>query len=459
MSISPPPKPRHVVAIPYPGRGHINPLMNLCKQLISNYSTTRTQNLVITFVITEEWLGFIGSEAKPTNIQFATIPNVLPSELSRASDMVGFVRATQTKMAEPFGKVFEEVEKKMKVDFIIADSFMNWVIEFGARRNIMVASFWPMSAMVFTIFHHSHLLVQNGQYPLELSERGEELVDYIPGIPSIRLADIPTLFHIPDNSLLKLALNAISYVEMANFLLFPSIYELESSVIDALRQEFSFPVYTFGPLIPYFDMGKHNSKEDNEYLQWLDNQSPNSVLYVSLGSFLSVSEAQMDEIALGLRDSGVKYLWVARGDTPKLREKCGDTGIIVTWCEQLKVLCHGAIGGFWTHCGFSSTMESVFAGVPMLTLPILMDQTTNKKNVVQDWNIGLEVKRGEGVEKLVSCKDISQLIKTLMDSEGKERKKMLKRAKELQQVSQEAISEQGSSCNNLNAFLGDILDS
>ena len=63
----------HVVAMPFPGRGHINPMMNLCKLLAS-----RKPDILITIVVTEEWLGFIGSDAKPDNIQFASIPNVTP---------------------------------------------------------------------------------------------------------------------------------------------------------------------------------------------------------------------------------------------------------------------------------------------------------------------------------------------------------------------------------------------
>ena len=92
-----------------------------------------------------------------------------------------------------------------------------------------------------------------------------------------------------------------------------------------------------------------------DYLNWLDHQPSMSVLYISLGSFLSVSCTQMNEIVTALNTSGVCYLWVVRGEVSWLKEKCGDRGLVVPWCDQLKVLSHPSVGGFWSHCGWNST--------------------------------------------------------------------------------------------------------
>ncbi|KAL3615977.1 hypothetical protein CASFOL_040271 [Castilleja foliolosa] len=443
----------HVVVVPYPGRGHVNPMMNLCKLL-----TNSQPNLLITFVITEEWLGFIGSEDKPPGVQFATIPNVLPSELARAADMVSFVGATQTEMAEPFERLLDRLGAP--VDFIIADTFLNWAVEVANRRNVPVASLWPMPASVFSIFYHFNLLVRNGHHPFELSERGDERVDYIPGIASIRLADLPSIAHMKDQRLLNLALRIFANVSKAQSLLFTSIYELEPQVIQALKQEFSFPIYTFGPTIPYFNLKDSLSFSTNHhYFEWLNSQSPSSVLYVSLGSFLSVSSAQMDEIADGLRESGVRFLWVARGEATRLQERCGDVGRVVPWCEQLKVLSHSSVGGFWTHCGWNSTMEGIFAGVPIIAFPIMMDQTTIRKHVVEDWQIGIDAKREVKDGDLLRSQKIAELVKKFMDLESLERKEIMRKAKECKEVTLRAISEGGSSKVNLKSLIDDITSS
>ena len=83
----------HVVAMPFLGHSHINPMMNLCKTLASKNS-----NILVTFVVTEKWLGFIGSNPKPNNICFGTIPNVIPLELGYIVDVNSFVKATMTKL-------------------------------------------------------------------------------------------------------------------------------------------------------------------------------------------------------------------------------------------------------------------------------------------------------------------------------------------------------------------------
>ncbi|KAK4482958.1 hypothetical protein RD792_010131 [Penstemon davidsonii] len=442
----------HVVAVPYPGRGHINPMMNLCKLL-----TNSQPNLQITFVITEEWLGLIGSEDKPPSIRFQTIPNVLPLELNRAADMISFVGATQTKMAEPFERLLDRLGAH--VNLIIADTFLNWAVDLGNRRNIPVASLWPMPAAAFSVFYHFDLLVRNGDHPFEVSERGEERVDYIPGISSIRLMDIPTIAYMKDLRLFHLALQIFPNVSKAQYLLSTSIYELEPQAINALKQEFSFPVYTFGPTIPYFNLEPPKENNHDHYFQWLNSQPQNSVLYVSLGSFLSVSSAQMDEIADGLRESGVNFLWVARGEATRLQERCGDKGKVVPWCEQLKVLCHSSVGGFWTHCGWNSTVEGVYAGVPIIAFPILMDQNTNRKLIVEDWGIGLDAKRDLESGGLLMSGKIAEIVKKFMDLESDERKEMCGRAKELQKKTRGAILDGGSSKTNLDSFLKDITSS
>ncbi|XP_050282572.1 UDP-glycosyltransferase 87A1-like [Quercus robur] len=443
----------HLVAMPYPGRSHINAMMNLCKLLAS-----KTADILISFVVTEEWLGFISSEPKPpAQIRFATVPNCIPSEVGRGKDLPGFLKAVNTKMEVHFEELLDRLQPPVKA--IVADTYVYWAIGLGNRRNIPVASLFPMPAMVFSVLHHFELLVQNQHFPVDLSERGDELVDYIPGVSTIRIADLPNFTYGDGRLALPGVLEGISNVsKKAQYLLFTTFHELEAAAIDAIKANLPIPVYPIGPVIPYLELEEKkasitNSNNGVNYLQWLDSQPPCSVLYISMGSFLSVSNAQMDEIIGGIADSGVRCLWVSRGETGRFKNYNGDMSLVVPWCDQLKVLCHSSIGAFWTHCGWNSTLEAVFAGVPMLTFPIYGDQVPITKHIVEDWKIGWKVKKDVGV---VTRGEISELVKRFMDNKSDEMIAMRQRAKELQKSSRRAIAKGGSSDANLDAFIRNI---
>ncbi|KAL5747106.1 hypothetical protein ACOSQ2_024403 [Xanthoceras sorbifolium] len=233
---------RHMVAMPYPGRSHINSMMNLCKLLVSR---TDDKLILITFVVTEEWLLFIGSEPKPDNIRFASISNIIPSELGRAADINGLFEAVLTKMEAPFEQLLDRIEPP--VTLIMSDSILFWAVGVGNRRNIPVASFWPMSATMFSRFQHWDLLVQNGQYLVDLLEKGNEHVDYITGVSSTRIMDFPLLINGSDPHVLRRFCDFISWVSKAQYLLFSSVYELEPRTIDAFKSKIFFPRLHYWP--------------------------------------------------------------------------------------------------------------------------------------------------------------------------------------------------------------------
>ncbi|KAF9598171.1 hypothetical protein IFM89_025788 [Coptis chinensis] len=440
----------HVVAIPYPGRGHINPMMNLCKLLAS-----RNSNMYITVIVTEEWLGFIGSNQMPPSIIFQSIPNVIPSELVRAANFQEFIEAVFSKMEEPVERVLDRLDQP--VSAIITDLFLSWAVALGNKKDIPVVTLWPMSPSVFSIYYYFDLLKHNGHFPVDLSERGNEVIDYIPGISSTRLADLPAAISGSNKQILCRLLEAFSWIQKAQCIMFTSFYELERKVIDNLKATLPCPVYSVGPLIPHTAMDSMPNSNMDDYFKWLDSQPQNSILYISLGSFLSVSKEQMDEIIEGVCASGVRCLWVARGDTSHIQEACGEKGLVLPWCDQLKVLCHPSVGGFWTHCGWNSTLEGVFAGVPMLTFPISYDQKLNRKLIVGDWKIGMNVK-DVATDNVIDSKEISKIVQMFMELDGDFSGEMRRRATELKDSCRQALSQGGSSEADLDAFVKRFLN-
>ncbi|XP_004500315.1 UDP-glycosyltransferase 87A1-like isoform X2 [Cicer arietinum] len=439
----------HVLVVPYPSRGHINPMMNLSKLIVSN-----NPNILVTFVVTQEWLTLINSEPKPDNIRFGTIPNFGGSK----DNFLNVVEAVMTEMEAPLERLLDSFIQPPPT-FIIYDAFLFWVVGVGNRRNIPVAAFWTTSTSEFWV-QFFHIFLQRNH----LENDAEKLIDYIPSNSWIHLADIPLLDK-NNHQILQWAMKSYQWILKAQYVLLPSIYELEPQVIDALKSNLTIPIYTIGPNIPYFNLGykSHYLNATNDaaqnYIDWLNLQPCGSVLYISFGSFLSVSRSQMDEIIGALHDSNIRYLWVTRDETNRLKEKCGKMGFVVTWCDQLRVLLHPAIGGYWTHCGWNSVIEGVFAGVPFLTFPIAMDQPLISKIIVEDWKVGLRVKKDDKLDTLVRKEEIVVLLRKFMDLDYDIGRDMRKRAKEIQHICQLAIKKGGSSETNIKAFLKNIMQS
>ena len=280
--------------------------------------------------------------------------------------------------------------------------------------------------------------------------------NYIPGLKSIKLSDLePTHY---DKIRLDKILEAYPYVRKAQCVIFTTFYELESNAIDSLRTEVPCPVFSVGPCIPFMALQEQQPNPEEAqggYMAWLDEQPVNSVLYVSLGSFLSVSSAQLDEIAIGLAQSKIRFLWVLRDASSGVQDLIrGSHGVVVPWCDQLKVLCHPSLGGFFTHCGMNSTLEALYAGVPMLTLPIAFDQPINSRLIVEVWKVGYNLKEKIQADGVIGREDIARAVKRLMNSDDGDA--MRRRASLMKEASHTAAGVGGSSYRDITSFVNYI---
>ncbi|KAK8914043.1 UDP-glycosyltransferase 87A1 [Platanthera zijinensis] len=434
----------HIAAIPYPGRGHMNPMMNLCRLLDGR------DNITVTVIVTDEWLNLLSSETSPpnlkSNVQLRSIPNVLPSERSRGDNYTEFMNAVFTKMSEPVGCLLDGLDPP--ADVVVADALLLWVVDLCKQRNLPVVALWTESASVLWALNTFERLHAAGQLPADFS--GHKALAYLPNVSTPRLANFQ--MGATDFDILRSFVRKYYWFRTtAHSLIMSSFDELESSAMDEIRSEFSLPIYQVGPLIPHMLLPAIPSLPD--YFSWLDSRPKSSVLYVSLGSFLPISASQMDEIVAGLAGSGIPFLLVSR-DSKLCRPDGveGSAGLVVPWCDQLRVLRHPSVGGFLTHCGWNSTLEALYAGVPMIAFPLFWDQEPNSKLVVEEWGIGRRLKDKD--ENLTSELTASK-VKRFMDLDDEESKCMRDRSEKMKEICWEALNAGGSS-QNLQGFLDQI---
>jgi len=224
---------------------------------------------------------------------------------------------------------------------------------------------------------------------------------------------------------------------------------IEAPELAALRRELSRPAFAVGPLhlLSRAPAAAEQTLRaaDRGCLAWLDARPPRSVLYVSLGSVAAVGRAALEETEWGLAGNSALFLWVVRPDSvagagdeapPPLPDGFGEEtrsrGKVVAWAPQREVLGHAAIGAFWTHCGWNSTLESVCEGVPMLVQPCFADQMANARYVTHRWGVGMEV--GEVVERGRVAEAVARLMV------GEDGARMRERARPLQMQASAAAS-------------------
>ncbi|EXC01452.1 UDP-glycosyltransferase 71C5 [Morus notabilis] len=233
------------------------------------------------------------------------------------------------------------------------------------------------------------------------------------------------------------------------------------------------PIYMVGPVVdlkgqpnPCFDQAQHE-----KIMKWLDKQPNFSVLLLSFGSFGQFFKAsQLRELALGLERSGCRFLWCLRSPSQQtirsategiilpegFLERTKGRGMICEWAPQMDVLAHKATGGFVSHCGWNSMLESLWHGVPVATWPIYAEQQLNAFRMVWEFGLSTEVRLDyrEGGDD-VTAEEIEVAIRRLMEG-GVE---MRSRVKEMSQMAKNAVAEGGSSSNALGELVKDIIGS
>ena len=122
---------------------------------------------------------------------------------------------------------------------------------------------------------------------------------------------------------------------------------------------------------------------------------------------------------------------------------------MIEWAPQQEVLAHPAVGGFWTHNGWNSTLESIYEGVPMLSRPIFGDQLPTGRYVHDKWKIGILL---EGV---LERGEVEKAIKRLLEEDkGVE---IRGRAKVLKEKVRMCLESSGSSQQAVDKLVDHIL--
>ncbi|PKI78055.1 hypothetical protein CRG98_001675 [Punica granatum] len=453
-------KRSHVVVLTYPAQGHINPLLQFTKRLAA-------KGLRATFATTPYTILSIRS----TTIGLEPISDGFDEGgFSLAPSTEAYLESFKTAGSKTLSDLVQKfIHTEDPVTCIVYDSLLPWAMDVARKFGIYSALLLTVSASVSSLFWHIH----RGQlsFPVKLEEDDQPLT--VPGIPPIRHGELPTFLARPEDqsAYLSVIMGMYATLDQHDFVFCNSSEELEIESVKAMSGQ--WPLVMVGPLIPLAYSSSHQSEEDtayganlwdpsNEpYLQWLDQREPNSVIYVSFGSMAKIPQAQVEEFASGLKLTNKPFLWVLK-DYPKdkLPVGClgsgGETfrrGLVVEWCNQLEVLAHRAVGCFFTHCGWNSTLEGISLGVPMVGAPIWSDQPMNAKFVDEVLGLGVRAKRDEA--GILTAREIERCVHEVMDGERSD--EFRANASNWAERAKGSVSKGGSSDRNIEEFIAKLV--
>ncbi|KAJ4789198.1 Glycosyltransferase [Rhynchospora pubera] len=351
------------------------------------------------------------------------------------------------------------------VTCIIQTLFLPWVVDVAVAYGVPSILYWIQPALSLSIYYHYF----NGYDSIISSHKeDQEFTVSLPGLFPLNIGDLPSFLTITsdDNNRVTFEfrdiLESLNRQKLVNGLkpkiLINSFEALEESVVTSMKTYYD--LYTIGPLIQTSakyeeekSSGMLKMDDENKHMKWLDSKPERSVVYVSFGGMTTISKRQLEEVQIGLKDCGLSYFWVVRKDSRVkglVLEEDSSNGIIVEWCDQVKVLSHPSIGCFVTHHGWNSMLESLMCGVPMIGVPQWSDQPTCTK-LAEEIGVGVRAKVSEG-EGTVMGSEIKRCLEMAMKDDAK-RTGMRHNAGMLKNKVREAMKPGGSSEKNLLAFV------
>ncbi|KAF4380232.1 hypothetical protein F8388_024525 [Cannabis sativa] len=291
----------------------------------------------------------------------------------------------------------------------------------------------------------------------------DRLVTSVPGMESfLRCRDLPSLCRVSDTTdkAFQMIPQVANHSRRARAIILNTFEDLEGPIVNRLT-EFCPNIYTIGPLHAHLNDKLSNSlyDVDRSCLTWLNSQPPKSVIYVSFGSVAIMTKPELIEFWYGLVNSKHRFLWAMRPDMlvgiedgdnsilAELKEATRERGFMVGYAPQEQVLAHTAVGGFLTHSGWNSTLESIVSGVPMICWPSFADQQINSRFVSRVWNLGLDMK------DVSDRKVVERMVNDLMVNR---REEFVKSTAEMARLAKMSVNEGGSSYSNLKRLIEDI---
>ncbi|KAL3640449.1 hypothetical protein CASFOL_015417 [Castilleja foliolosa] len=453
-----------VVIVSSPGTGHLIPVLLLANRLVTHHHANVTVLLITTATSSQQDSDILRLNLCHHLVRIIELPPVDISHLVDPSTRVVTMLCLMVRSALPLIRS-AIAAMDPRPDVLIADLFCTETATIADELGMAKYLFVPSTAWFTALTIYCPVLDReiDGQYVDQL----EPLV--IPGCKPVRPEDVVEPMIDRDDQQYH------EYVRLGNqFLMFDGILlntseYLEPETLKAFRENETWrsilksPVYPIGPLSRPIEPKDETS---DDVIRWLDQQPNESVIFVAFGSGGMLSAEQITELAWGLELSQQRFVWVVRPPTQgKVDDgylnigsgfdgtpgylpdgfitRIQDKGFLVPlWAQQTRILDHPAVGGFMSHCGWNSTLESINSGVPIVAWPLYAEQRLNATILAEELGVAVRP-RVLPTKAVVGREEIESLVRRLMEHE--EGQQMRDKVKQLKINAMESLKNGGPS--------------
>ncbi|KAL2939349.1 Scopoletin glucosyltransferase [Bienertia sinuspersici] len=470
-------KALHVTFFPFMAHGHMIPILDIARLFAARGVKTTIITTPVNLPSFTKQIKKVGDQMIDVEVfSFPCTENSLPEGCETVNQAITLDLVPNFfKAVEMLKEQLEQYLHKVQPDCLVADMFLPWATDCAAKFDIPrlvfhAACYFSLCAEEMARLHMPYMNVSSDEEPFTIPNLPHEIRMTRMQIPHTlwneELTELKNIFTCVKESELK------SYGVIVN-----SFYELEPEYADFFGKNLGRRAWHIGSALlrnrsieDKEKRGDVKSRLEDKCLKWLDSKKHDSVVYICCGSIAYFNTSQLHEIAMALETSQQEFIWVVKEDEdgkstneyfPEGFEQRNEgKGLIIRgWAPQLLLLEHEAIGAFLTHCGWNSILESISAGVPMVTWPIFAEQFYNEKLVTEILKIGVPV----GAKKwslvphiidLVKHDAIEKALREIMEGdEAIERRNM---AKNLKEMALKAVEEDGSSCSDLGALINEL---
>lgn len=456
-----------VVFISTPTIGNMVPTVEFANHLTKHHPQLSATILVITIPKLPLVNTYLQSRSSSsTNLRFIHLPTVDPPAPDQYQSFIAYISLLIQKHKTNIKNTLLDLIKtdSVKLAALFVDMFSTTIIDVANEVSVPCYLFFasPASFLGFSLHLPKLESVE--------SETEFEIPSFRNPIPKQVLPNMVLKWKSEEDAYSWISYHAGRYRETKGIVV-NTLQELEPYALQSLYDDSQLPpVYTIGPVIDLVGPAEWdpNPVQYNYIMEWLDLQPLASVVFLCFGSLGSLEVKQVEKIAIGLERAGVRFLWALRGP-PKAQsadprdytsydnvlpdgflERTAGMGIVCGWVPQAKVLAHKAVGGFVSHCGWNSILESLWYGVPIATWPVYAEQQMNALQMVRELGLAVEIRLDYRVGgDLVQAEEVENGVRTLMNGSDEIRRKV----KDMREKCRVALMENGSSYTNLMSLI------